>query len=80
MAYFDKSAVGRLVTRAVNDIETIASIFSEGLFMIVADFLKMAVVILIMLFIDWELSLIVFSVLPYIICDKNLSEINEDCI
>tara|TARA_B100000900_G_scaffold118129_1_gene99582 strand:+ start:760 stop:2523 length:1764 start_codon:yes stop_codon:yes gene_type:complete len=67
MAYFDKSAVGRLVTRAVNDIETIASIFSQGLFMIVADFLKMAVVILIMLFIDWELSLIVFSVLPIII-------------
>ena len=67
MAYFDKSAVGRLVTRAVNDIETIASIFSQGLFMIVADFLKMAVVILIMLFIDWELSLIVFSVLPIIL-------------
>ena len=67
MAYFDKSAVGRLVTRAVNDIETIASIFSQGLFMIVADFLKMGVVILIMLFIDWELSLIVFSVLPIIL-------------
>ena len=67
MAYFDKSAVGRLVTRAVNDIETIASIFSQGLFMIVADFFKMAVVILIMLFIDWELSLIVFSVLPIIL-------------
>ena len=67
MAYFDKSAVGRLVTRAVNDIETIASIFSQGLFMIIADFLKMATVILIMLFIDWELSLIVFSVLPIIL-------------
>ena len=67
MAYFDKSAVGRLVTRAVNDIETIASIFSQGLFMIVADFLKMGVVILIMLFVDWELSLIVFSVLPIIL-------------
>ena len=67
MAYFDKSAVGRLVTRAVNDIETIASIFSQGLFMIVADFLKMAVVSVIMLFIDWELSLIVFSVLPIIL-------------
>ena len=67
MAYFDKSAVGRLVTRAVNDIETIASIFSQGLFMIIADFLKMATVMLIMLFIDWELSLIVFSVLPIIL-------------
>ena len=67
MAYFDKSAVGRLVTRAVNDIETIASIFSQGLFMIIADLLKMAVVTLIMLFINWKLSLIVFSILPLIV-------------
>ena len=42
MDYFDTTAVGRLVTRSVNDIETIASIFSQGLFMIIADFLKMA--------------------------------------
>jgi subfamily B ATP-binding cassette protein MsbA len=67
MSYFDQSAVGRLVTRAVNDIETIASIFSQGLFMIIADVLKMAVVIIIMLVINWKLSLIVFSILPLII-------------
>ena len=67
MAYFDTSAVGRLVTRSVNDIETIASIFSQGLFMIIADFLKMGLVIVIMLSINWELSLIVFSVLPVIV-------------
>ena len=67
MAYFDKSAVGRLVTRAVNDIETIASIFSQGLFMIIADLLKMVVVVVIMLLIDWQLSLIVFSILPVIL-------------
>ena len=67
MAYFDTSAVGRLVTRAVNDIETIASIFSQGLFMIIADFLKMGLVIFVMLYMNWELSLIVFSVLPVIL-------------
>lgn len=67
MAYFDTSAVGRLVTRSVNDIETIASIFSQGLFMIIADFLKMGLVIVVMLSINWELSLIVFSILPIII-------------
>jgi subfamily B ATP-binding cassette protein MsbA len=67
MSYFDQSAVGRLVTRAVNDIETIASIFSQGLFMIIADLLKMSVVIIIMLVINWKLSLIVFSILPLII-------------
>ena len=67
MAYFDTSAVGRLVTRAVNDIETIASIFSQGLFMIIADFLKMGLVIFVMLYMNWKLSLIVFSVLPIIL-------------
>ena len=67
MAYFDKSAVGRLVTRAVSDIETIASIFSQGLFMIIADLLKMILVIGVMLYVDWRLSLIVFSILPVII-------------
>ena len=67
MSYFDKSAVGRLVTRAVSDIETIASIFSQGLFMIIADLLKMFLVIAIMLYVDWRMALIVFSVLPLII-------------
>lgn len=67
MAYFDKTAVGRLVTRSVSDIETIASIFSQGLFMIIADFLKMGLVIVVMLWINWELSLIVFSILPIIV-------------
>ena len=67
MAYFDNTAVGRLVTRAISDIETISSIFSQGLFMIIADFLKMGLVIFVMLYVDWRLSLIVFSILPIII-------------
>ena len=67
MAYFDTSAVGRLVTRSVNDIETIASIFSQGLFMIIADFLKMGLVVVVMLYVNWQLSLIVFAVLPVIV-------------
>ena len=57
----------RLVTRVVNDIETIASIFSQGLFMIIADLLKMSMAVIIMLIVNWKLSLIVFSILPIII-------------
>jgi len=67
MTFFDKSAVGRLVTRSVNDIETIASIFSQGLFMIIADLLKMLIVMGVMLSASWKLSLIVFAVLPVIL-------------
>ena len=67
MAYFDKTSIGRLVTRSVNDIETISSIFSQGLFMIIADLLKMFLVIAVMIYVNWKLSLIVFSILPVIL-------------
>ncbi|GHC55714.1 ABC transporter ATP-binding protein [Ulvibacter litoralis] len=67
MQYYDKSAVGRLTTRAVNDIETISSIFSEGLFMIISDLLKMGVIAGFMLTQSWRLSLIVFAILPVIL-------------
>ena len=67
MKYFDKSAVGRLVTRAVSDIETIASIFSEGLFVIASDLLKMLVVLGFMFYYSWELTLLVLTVMPFIL-------------
>ncbi len=67
MKYFDKSAVGRLTTRAVNDIETIASIFSQGLFMIVSDLLKMAVILGVMLYKSWQLTLIAIAIMPVLI-------------
>lgn len=67
MKYFDKSAVGRLTTRAVNDIETIASIFSQGLFMIISDLLKMFVIAGVLLYKSWELALIVFTILPFLV-------------
>ena len=64
MSFFDNNAVGRLVTRTVNDIETIASIFSQGLFTIIADILKMLTVLIVMLVISWELTLVVISIFP----------------
>ncbi len=67
MAYFDKSSVGVLITRTVTDMERIADIFGQGLFMIVSDILKMVVVAAIMLFMNWKLSLIVFTTLPLIV-------------
>ena len=72
MNYFDTSSVGRLTTRAVNDIETISSIFSQGLFMIIADLLKMAAIAAFMLYQSWRLSLIVFVILPVILIATRL--------
>ena len=67
MTYYDKSSVGVLITRAVTDMERIADIFGQGLFMIFSDILKMVVVAGAMLYINTRLSLIVFVTLPLIV-------------
>ena len=67
MRYFNNTAVGKIVTRVVSDIETIASIFGQGLFMIISDLLKMLVIIVVMLSKNWRLALIVFTALPILI-------------
>ena len=67
MKYFDNSSVGVLITRAVTDMERIADIFGQGLFMIFSDILKMAVVAGFMLFLNWKLSLIAFVTMPIVL-------------
>lgn len=67
MKYFDNEPVGKLVTRSVTDIESIASIFSQGLFMIVSDLMKMFVVLGIMFYMNWKLSLIVVMGMPILL-------------
>lgn len=67
MAYYDKSSVGVLVTRAVNDMERIGEVFNSGLFEIISDLLKMVVIIIVMLVIDWRLALISFMAMPFIL-------------
>jgi len=67
MTYFDKSSVGVLITRTVTDMERIADIFGQGLFMIFSDVLKMLVVAGFMAFINLKLSLIVFVTMPIVL-------------
>ena len=67
MKYYDKSSVGILITRTVTDMERIADIFGQGLFMILSDILKMLIVAAVMISMNWELSLIVFISLPFIL-------------
>lgn len=67
MKYFDNSSVGVLITRTVTDIERISDIFGEGLFMIFSDVLKMLVVAGVMIFMNWELSILVFATLPIVL-------------
>ena len=67
MKYFDLVPVGQLVTRSVSDIESIARIFSQGLFMIISDLMKMLVVLLFMFYMNWKLTWIVVVAMPLLV-------------
>lgn len=75
MSYFDNSSVGKLVTRLVSDTETIAQFFGQGLFMIISDILKMIVVAIVMLWMNWKLALIAFTILPILVYATKLFQI-----
>jgi ATP-binding cassette subfamily B multidrug efflux pump len=67
MKYFDMVPVGQLVTRSVSDIEAIARIFSQGLFMIISDLMKMLVVLIFMFYMNWKLTWIVIVAMPILV-------------
>lgn len=67
MKYFDNSSVGVLITRTITDMERIADIFGEGLFMIFSDILKMFFVGFVMFYMNWKLGFIVLFSLPIIL-------------
>lgn len=75
MAYFDKNSVGRLVTRVVSDIETIAAFFSNGVFTILSDILKMLAVTIVMFILNWRLALITIAVLPILVYATKLFQV-----
>jgi len=67
LSYFDHTPIGTLVTRSVSDLETIADIFSEGLLVIIGDILQIAVLVSVMLYLDWRLTLISLSTIPFLL-------------
>ncbi|AZI25758.1 ABC transporter ATP-binding protein [Pedobacter sp. G11] len=67
LKYFDKTPIGQLITRTVSDLETIADIFSEGLISMIGDSLQVVVIVGVMLYTDWELSLVVLLPIPLLI-------------
>lgn len=67
LKYFDKTALGKLITRTISDLETIANIFSEGLIQIIGDLLQLLVILGVMFYTDWQLTLIVLVPMPLMI-------------
>jgi ATP-binding cassette subfamily B protein len=67
LKYFDNTPIGTLVTRAVSDLETIADVFSEGLIVIIGDILQIVVIVGVMMYIDWRLTLISLATIPFLL-------------
>lgn len=72
LRYFDNTAIGTLVTRVISDIETIADIFASGILIIIGDLLKLVVVIAVMLYTDWRLTIVSLISLPLLIVATNI--------
>lgn len=67
LSQFDKTPIGTLTTRTINDIESINDIFSDGLVPIIADLLSIIAVLLYMFFVDWKITLICLAPFPVLI-------------
>jgi ATP-binding cassette subfamily B multidrug efflux pump len=64
LKFFDNTPVGRLVTRTISDIETLSNVFSAGFAAIIGDILQLILIISVMFYTDWRLSLISLSTVP----------------
>lgn len=67
LRYFDKTPIGRLVTRAVSDIETISEVFASGILIIFGDILKLLIVIGFMFYLNWVFTLVVLIPVPILL-------------
>lgn len=83
LKFFDQTPIGRLVTRTISDIETLSNVFSDGMAAIVGDILQLTLIIAVMFYTDWKLSLISLSMVPlmlistYIFKEKIKDAFNE---
>ncbi len=67
LRYFDKTPVGTLVTRHVSDIDGIANVFSNGILNAIGDLLALMVVVVTMLWVDWKLTMLVLTPIPFLL-------------
>ena len=67
LRFFDKTPIGRLVTRTISDVETLSDVFSEGLAAMIGDLLQIVFILAFMFYQDWRLSLLSLSTLPLLL-------------
>ncbi len=67
LKFFDKTPIGRLVTRTISDVETLADVFSEGLAAIISDLLQLIFIVAVMFYTDWRMALLSLATLPLLL-------------
>lgn len=67
LSFYDKTPIGRLVTRTISDIETLSNIFTQGIANILGDILQLIFILAAMLYLDWKLTLVTLTVLPFLL-------------
>ena len=83
LKFYDNTPIGRLVTRTISDIESLSDVFTEGLAAMVGDILQVSVILCVMIYIDWKLTLVSLSTIPlllfstYIFKEKIKHSFNE---
>jgi ATP-binding cassette subfamily B multidrug efflux pump len=83
LKFFDQTPIGRLVTRTISDVETLSNVFSDGMAAIAGDILQLTLIIGVMFYTDWKLSMISLSMIPlmlfctYVFKEKIKDSFNE---
>ena len=67
LGFYDRNPVGRLMTRITSDVETLNELFSSGVVAVFGDLFTLGFIVSAMLYMDWRLALITFSVLPFVV-------------
>ena len=67
LKFFDRTPIGRLVTRNISDIETLADVFSEGLAAMIGDLLQLVFILALMFYTDVKLTIVVLCTLPFLL-------------
>ncbi len=67
LRFYDQTPIGRLVTRNISDVETLADVFSQGLAEMIGDLLQLIFILAIMFYTDWRLTLVSLSMLPLLL-------------
>ncbi|GAB4396971.1 MAG: ABC transporter ATP-binding protein [Microscillaceae bacterium] len=67
LAFYDRTPIGRLVTRNISDIETLSNVFTQGIADLIGDILQIVFILVLMFYTHWDLTLVSLALLPFLL-------------